>query len=139
MNILSKAKKATQIKYLLTMDWAAFDNGHDCDFLLFDSEDDAIKEYNAQLAKLKHGSTWESDALKTAIDEHSDYDEENEEPEYYYGEYDYTNSYKARIQDTLDHPDKGTIIKSFSIYANGYESEMHTYLTLFAIGTIGGC
>lgn len=132
MEILSTTKKATQIRYLITMDWAC-ESEHSSDFLLFDNENDAIKEYDAQLKKLKTGDTWEGDAFaKLAVDEHGNYNEDDESG-YYYGEYDYTNSYKSQLQNA---PNSCVIVKSFSIYADGYESEMHTYLTLFAVGTI---
>lgn len=132
MEILTNKNHVTKVVFVVSLDWAANDErGYET--LLFNTKEDAIAEFGEQLRRIKTDkSTWECEALKTAVDEHSDYDEENDDPEYYTGEYDYLNHFIRDFDSLIKHPNTQMLLKSFSIYENSYEACEHTYLTLHA-------
>lgn len=135
MKILSGKKNVDKVIFLLTLDWA-HDDDSDHEVLIFSHKEDAIAEFNSQLNKIKTSeSFWECAALKTAADEH-DYNEEDE-PEYLTGKYDYLNGLTYRLNELISHPDRTILLKSFIIYQNGYEKQEHTYLSLRAVCVIG--
>lgn len=128
MEILTSTKNVSKVIFKLTLDWATNDE-RDNETLLFNNKEDAIEEYEAQLKKIKtNKSSWECEALKEAADEHN-YDEELE-PQYLTGEYDYMNRFLLDFNHLLNHPNSDILLKSFVLYQDGYEDSEHTYLTL---------
>lgn len=131
MNILTSAKAVSKVIFKLTLDWATNDE-RDNETLLFNSKEDAGEEFEAQLKKIKTDkSSWEYEALKEAADEHN-YDEELE-PQYLTGEYDYMSRFIMDFNHLLSHPNTNILLKSFVLYQEGYEDTEHTYLTLQAV------
>lgn len=131
MEILTGKKAVARVVFKLTLDWAT-DDERDNETLLFDCKEYAVDEFNAQLNKIKTDkSSWEYDALQEAADEHN-YDEELE-PQYLTGEYDYMNRLSLDFNHLLNHPNSSILLKSFVLYQDGYEDTKHTYLTLRAV------
>lgn len=131
MEILTGKKAVARVVFKLTLDWAT-DDERDNETLLFDCKEDAVDEFNAQLNKIKTDkSSWEYDALQEAADEHN-YDEELE-PQYLTGEYDYMIRFSLDFNHLLNHPNSSILLKSFVLYQDGYEDTEHTYLTLRAV------
>lgn len=137
MKILTNKKHVTKVIFMVSLNWATND---ECGYetLLFNTKEDAVAEFDEQLRRLKADNTsWECAALENAVDEHGDYDEENDDPEYYTGEYDYLNNFVRDFNKLIEHPNTKMLLKSFSIYENGYEDCEHTYLMLHAVCILG--
>lgn len=133
MKILTNKHNVAKVIFVVCLDWATNDC---CDYetLFFESKDDAIAEFDEHLRNIKtNKDSWEYDALKNAVKEHSDYDEDNDDPEYYTGEYDYLNGFNRNLDNLIKHPSTKMLLKSFLLYQNGYENCEHTYLTLHAV------
>ena len=131
MEILTGKKTVAKVIFKLTLDWATNDE-RDNESLFFDCKEDAVDEFNAHLKKIKTDkSSWECEALKEAADEHN-YDEELE-PQYLTGEYDYMERFTRDFNHLIAHPNYDILLKSFVLYQEGYEDNEHTYLTLRAV------
>lgn len=114
MEILTSTKNVSKVIFKLTLDWATNDE-RDNETLLFNNKEDAVEEFEAQLKKIKTDkSSWEYEALKEAADEHN-YDEELE-PQYLTGEYDYMSRFTVDFNHLLNHPNTDILLKSFVLY-----------------------
>lgn len=92
---------------------------------------DAIRKEFYGDETIQDDPSWEYEALKEAADEHN-YDEELE-PQYLTGEYDYMSRFTVDFNHLLNHPNTDILLKSFVLYQEGYEDTEHTYLTLRAV------
>lgn len=133
MKILTNKNHVARVVFLLSLNCSHND---ECSYetLLFNDKDDAVEEFDEQLRQIKTDkSSWEYEALQTAVKEYSDYDEENDAHEYYTSEYDYSNHFASNFHNLMEHPNTQTLLKSFSVYESGYEDCEHTYLMLHAV------
>ncbi len=135
MDILTGKNGVSKVIFKLTLDCAT-DDESDNESLLFDCKEDAIAEFDAQLNKIKTDkSSWEYSALQEAVNE-QEYDEELE-PQYLTGEYDYLSRFTQDFNYLINHPNYNILLKSFVLYQEGFANSEHTYLTLRAVCILG--
>lgn len=138
MKILTNKNRVARVVFMVSLNCSHNDESS-YETLLFNNKDDAVAEFDEQLKLIKTDkSSWEYEALKEAVNEHSDYDEENDDPEYYTGEYDYLDRFASNFHNLIEYPNAQTLLKSFSIYESGYEDCEHTYLMLHAVCVLEG-
>lgn len=138
MNILTNKNRVAKVVFLLSLNCSHNDESS-YGTLLFNTKEDAVAEFDEQLQRIKTDkSSWECEALEKAVSEFSNYDEENDDPEYYTGEYDYLKGFANNFHNLVEHPNTQMLLKSFSIYESGYEDCEHTYLMLHAVCILEG-
>ena len=78
MKILTNKNRVARVVFMVSLNYSHNDESS-YETLLFNNKDDAVAEFDEQLKLIKTDkSSWEYEALKEAVDEHSDYDEEND-------------------------------------------------------------